>query len=208
MNEDSACPPEAQRKDGTRLTTRALAWRSLATGFVVAGVAVVAAPRLAAEAIASHNSDAPVNFAADHMELQDQQKRVLLTGHVDITQDDLRLTADRTTLAYRDGSKLTLQRLDAVGQVVVTRSDERATGDVAVYDFDRKIITMIGHVALRRGAGDTLNGGRLVIDLNTHLSSVDGHAASDAPKAGLSSEGRPGRVSGTFDVPKKDGQTH
>ena len=58
-----------------------------------------------------------------------------------------------------------IQRIDATGGVTVTRGNETARGDVAVYDFNRRIITMAGNVALRRG-GDTLNGGRLTIDLD------------------------------------------
>jgi hypothetical protein len=72
-----------------------------------------------------------------------------------------------------------VQRIDAAGGVVVTRGDQRASGNSAVYDIPRRIITMVGNVALRRGK-DTLNGGRLVIDLNTGLSSVDGRSGRAA----------------------------
>lgn len=180
-----------------------LAGRSFAIGFAVSAAVIAGAGHLSAATKVDHNSDAPVNFSADHMELQDKQKRVVLTGNVDVTQEELRLTADRTLMAYTDTDKLTLQRVDATGHVVVTRPDERANGDMAVYDLNRKLITMVGHVVLNRTNGDTLNGGRLVIDLNTGISSIDGHTAMPA---GVSAQpdGRGGRVSGTFNVPKKD----
>jgi lipopolysaccharide export system protein LptA len=189
-----------------RPTTSTLARRSLFWGFALSAAVLAGAGALNAAAIASHNSEAPVDFSADHMELQDKQKRVLLTGNVDITQEELRLKADRTLMTYTDNDKLTLQRIEATGNVVVTRQDERAAGDVAVYDFNRKIITMVGHVALRRAQGDTLNGGRLVIDLNTGISSIDGHVSAppSGTAAGPVTTARPGRVSGTFVVPKKD----
>ena len=126
--------------------------------------------------------------------MQDKQKRVVLSGNVDITQAGLRLRAARTTVAYSDAGSLKIQRIDATGGVNVTRGGETARGDAAVYDFNRRIITMAGNVALRRGT-DTLNGGRLVIDLNTGLSSVDGRGGSG---------GGGGRVSGTFAAPKKN----
>jgi lipopolysaccharide export system protein LptA len=135
------------------------------------------------------------------MELQDKQKRVALSGNVDVVQAELRLTADRTLMAYSDVDKLTLQRIDATGHVVVTRNGERASGDDAVYDLNRRLITMVGHVLLSRPNGDTLNGGRLVIDLNTGISSIDGHTAAPAPTGTPATN--PGRVSGTFNVPKK-----
>ena len=39
-----------------------------------------------AQAIAGHNSNAPVDYAADRVELQDRQDRVVLSGNVRINQ--------------------------------------------------------------------------------------------------------------------------
>ncbi len=169
-----------------------LALRSLAGGFVGASLAALGFSSLAgAQAIAGFNSNQPVNYAADRIELQDRQNRVVLSGDVVITQGDLRLTAGRTTVAYTDAGSLRIQRIDATGGVVVTRGSERAQGNAGVYDFNRRVIILSGGVALRRG-GDTLNGGRLTIDLNSGLSSVDGGGARG---------GQGGRVTGTFTVP-------
>lgn len=177
---------------------RARPLRNLAIGFAGSAALIAGAQHLGAQAIASHNSNAPVNYAADRIELQDKQNRVVLSGNVDITQEGLRLKAARTTVAYTDAGDLKIQRIDATGGVTVTRSNERASGDVAVYDFNSKIITMVGNVALRRGS-DTLNGGRLVIDLNTGISSVDGRSGSGG---GVNGQTNGGRVSGSFSVPK------
>ena len=177
--------------------------RTLIGGAALAA-ATIAGGHFALAAVA-HNSEAPVDFSADHMELQDKQKRVLLTGNVDIVQAELRMTADRTLMAYADAGKVTLQRVDSTGHVVVTRNSERATGDVAVYDLNRRLITMVGHVTLHRANGDNLNGGRLVTDLNTGISNIDGHTASSGPAGnGITQSTGSGRVSGTFNVPKKD----
>jgi lipopolysaccharide export system protein LptA len=169
-------------------------------GLVVAGAASLGLQQLAAQAIGGHNSNAPVNYAADRIELQDKAQRVVLSGNVDVTQGDLRMRAARTTVAYTNQGSLKIQRLDATGGVTVTRGTESARGDVAVYDFNRRIITMAGNVALRRGA-DTLNGGRLVMDLDSGISSVDGRAGGSSSAIGGGRSGG-GRVSGTFSVPK------
>ena len=92
--------------------------------------------------------------------------------------------------------------LTATGGVTITRGDERASGDNAIYDFGRRIITMAGNVSLRRGT-DTLNGGRLVIDLNSGISTVDGAASGGSATAPGSPSGK-GRVTGTFAVPQKN----
>jgi len=179
---------------------RRLALRSFAAAFAASGLAALMFGSLAgAQAIAGFNSNQPVNYAADRIELQDRQKRVVLSGDVVITQGDLRLTAGRTTVAYTDADSLRIQRIDATGGVVVTRGSERAQGAAGVYDFNRRVIVLSGGVALRRG-GDTLNGGRLTIDLDTGLSSIDGQGGTASGVAGT--QAAPGgRVSGTFSVP-------
>lgn len=163
--------------------------RPALAGFALTAIALIGWQQLSAQAIAGHNSNAPVDYAADRIELQDRQNRVVLSGNVQITQANLHLSAARVTVAYTDTGSLQIQRIDATGEVTVTRGSERATGSVAVYDFNRRVIVMSGNVRLARG-GDTLNGGRLTIDLRTGLSSVDGAGGS-----------RDGRVSGSFSVP-------
>ena len=157
--------------------------------------------QVGAQAIAGHNSNAPVNFGADRIELQDRQNRVVLSGNVDITQAGLRLQAARTQLNYTDAGSLQIQRITATGGVTVTRGNERAAGEVAVYDFNRRVITMAGNVRLNRG-GDTLNGGRLVIDLKSGVSSVDGRANGSSSVTGAVQNSGGGRVTGSFSVPK------
>lgn len=170
--------------------------RMAALGFAGTFALVSGVQHLSAQGIANHNSDAPVNYLADRIEVQDKAKRVVLSGNVDISQTDLRLQAARTTVAYSDVGGIKIDRIDATGGVQVTRGNENARGDLAVYDFGRNIITMTGNVALNRG-GDTLNGGRLVIDLESGLSSVDGRSGANGGAVA-------GRVSGTFAVRKKD----
>jgi lipopolysaccharide export system protein LptA len=173
-----------------------LALRGFVAGALASSAAALGFASLAgAQSIAGFNSNQPVDFDADRIELQDRQDRVVFSGNVVIRQGDLRLTADRTTVAYRDQDGLTIERVDASGGVTVSRGTERATGAAAVYDLNRRIIVLSGGVTLNRG-GDTLNGGRLVIDLNTGLSSVDGQSAGN--------RGENGRVSGTFSVPNQD----
>lgn len=179
---------------GRDLVTRAL--RSGVAGFA-AGAALVVMGAAGAQAISGFNTDAPVNYAADRIELQDRQQRVVLSGNVEISQGDLRLRAARTTVAYTDAGALKIQRLDATGGVLVTRGSETARGDVAIYDFNRRIITLAGGVSLNRN-GDTLNGGRLVIDLASGVSSVDGRGGGSATGGGS------GRVTGSFSVPKRN----
>lgn len=178
-------------------------FRTAATAFVLTGSAIVGMTQLGAQGIAGHDSNAPVNYAADRIELQDRQQRVVLSGNVDISQGGLNLKAARTTVAYTNAGSVKIQRIDATGGVFVQRGGETARGDVAIYDFNRRVITMAGNVALRR-SGDTLNGGRLVIDLASGISSVDGRAGGSSSALGTGGGSSGGRVSGTFSVPNRD----
>ncbi|CCA91065.1 MULTISPECIES: LptA/OstA family protein [unclassified Novosphingobium] len=153
---------------------------------LLAGASLIATQQLGAQVFPGHDTNAPVDYAADRIELQDKQNRVVLTGNVDIKQTDLRLRAARTIVNFTNADELKLQRITASGGVTVTRGNEVATGDTAIYDFNKRIITMIGNASLKRDS-DTLRGGRFVIDLKSGVSSASG-----------------GRVSGTFSVPKQN----
>jgi len=177
-----------------------LALRSFVAAFGASALVALGYSSLAgAQAIAGFDSNQPVNYAADRIELQDRQNRVVLSGNVVIDQGDLRLAAGRTTVAYTDNGTLQIQRIDATGGVTVTRGSERAQGSAGVYDFNRRVIVLSGGVALRRG-GDTLNGGRLTIDLNSGISSVDGRGGAAGATPGTTTSS--GRVSGSFAVPE------
>nr|WP_033075275.1 LptA/OstA family protein [Sphingopyxis sp. MWB1] len=155
-----------------------------------------------AQALANHNSNAPVNFVAGDIEVQDRADRVVISGNVRVTQAGLTLTAQRMTVAYSRVGGTEVHRLDATGGVVVTKGDERASGNVAIYDLDRRIITMVGNVELRQ-RGNRLSGGRLVIDLNSGRATVDGRGAARGPDGNPVAGGTGGRVTGTFTVPQR-----
>ena len=65
-----------------------------------------------------------------------------------------------------------------------------------------RLITMVGGVTLQQGANQ-LSGGRLVIDLNSGRSVIDGSAVGAGP--GNIQGGSGGRVTGRFTVPKRTG---
>ncbi len=180
---------------------------ALALVYALAGflftVALAGGMQLSAQGIAggigSHNTRAPVDIDAGRIVAQEREDRVIFSGNVVVRQADLTVRAQRMQLNYLNATTLELQRLTATGGVTVARGRERATGSTAVYDFNRRIITLVGDVRLNQGA-NTLSGGRLVIDLDTGVSSVDGQASG-----GGSGEAGTGRVRGTFSVPQRDG---
>jgi lipopolysaccharide export system protein LptA len=146
-------------------------------------------------ALRGHDSNAPIDVAADRIEVQDRADRAIFAGNVKVRQASLSLDTERLTVAYSSGGGIQIRRLDAAGGVVVRSPSETASGNFGIYDLDKKLITLVGDVQLRR-AGSQVMGSRLVIDLQTGRAVIDG----GAPGVGQSG----GRVTGRFTVPQRD----
>ena len=158
----------------------------------------------AASAQTAHNSGAPITFDAAHIELQDKANRAILSGGVVVRQAAMTLKAARMTVAYTgqviDGSPQ-ISRLDAAGGVTVTRPDQTARSNFAVYDLNKRVVTMLGAVTLIQ-SGNTISGGRLTINLDTGRAIIDGSSVGGGGAGTTTSSS--GRVSGTFSVPKRN----
>jgi lipopolysaccharide export system protein LptA len=140
---------------------------------------------------------------ADHIEIQDKTQRALFQGKVQARQGAMTVTSDRAEVLYSSsivdagGAPPEISQIRASGNVVVTRPDENASGSYAIYDLNKRTITMIGNVVLHRGA-NVVRGGRLLINLNNNAASLDGGGS----KVGTTKSG--GRVTGIFSVPKRN----
>lgn len=164
---------------------------------------------LAAPALAQvrHNSQAPVDFSAAHIELQDKANRAILSGGVTLKQAEMTLQAARMTVTYT-GQVLSgspqVSRFDAAGGVTITRPNQTARSQYAVYDLNKHVVTMLGAVTLTQG-GNTVSGGRLTLNLDTGRAVIDGSAvAGGGPSGAPGSVTRGnGRVTGRFSVPDR-----
>ena len=166
----------------------------IAAAFAVTGVGASAQTADPVSALKGHNVDAPVDVSAERIEVQDRADRAIFAGSVHVRQGDLTLDAPRVTVAYSSAGAIQINRIDASGGVVVKSPSETASGNFGIYDTDRKLITLIGNVQLRRG-GSQINGSRLVIDLDSGRAVIDGGAP------GVGQNG--GRVTGHFTVPQR-----
>lgn len=152
-----------------------------------------AAQAQAVSALKGHDSNAPVDFSADRIELQDRSDRAVLSGNVDVVQGDMRLKADRVTIAYNAANHNQVNRMDASGGVVLTSRSETARAQFGIYDLKTRLVTMIGGVVLQRpGQGET-RGSRMVLNLNTGFATLDGGSVG----------GQGGRVTGRFTPPPR-----
>ena len=145
-------------------------------------------------ALRGHDSNAPIDVAADRIEVQDRADRAIFAGNVRVRQASLSLDTERLTVAYSSGGGVQIRRLDAAGGVVVRSPSETARGNFGIYDLDKRLITLVGAVQLTR-EGSQVSGSRLVIDLDSGRAVIDG----GAPGVGQSG----GRVTGRFTVPQR-----
>lgn len=159
----------------------------------LAGATAVGQP--AGSALKGHDTNAPVDVAADRIEVQDRADRVIFSGNVDVRQGQLQLSAPRITVSYSEAGGIQIERLEASGGVRLRSPSESAQAQFAVYDTDRRLITMLGGVVLNQGP-NVIRGGRLVLELETGRAVMEG-----AGPPGVENEG--GRVTGRFTVPQR-----
>ena len=123
--------------------------------------------------IRSYDKSAPIDFEAARIEVRERQNEALFSGNVEVSQGTLDLAAETVRVLYNDDGSLSVDQLVADGGVTVRTPAENARAARAIYDVPRSLVTLIGGVRLERG-GDTLSGERLVIDLNSGRSSIEG----------------------------------
>lgn len=152
---------------------------------------------IAQSVLKNHDTYQPLDISAERLEMKQREGRAIFRGSVNVKQGGMTLTSDTLTVFYETEAgieKPSIDRLDAQGKVTLTSESETLSGDWAVYDVDRRLITVGGNVTFKQG-DNSLRGERLEFDLVSGLAKLDGEASNE------------GRVRGTFNVPpKKDGE--
>jgi lipopolysaccharide export system protein LptA len=183
-----------------------LHWRvgALVGGFALATALIFATGHgssARAQVIPNHNSNAPIDVSAESLDVASREGRASYIGNVVVRQDRLTMRAGRVSVAFTSGSGIDINRVEATGNVTVTADDLSARGNVALYDLDSRLITLIGNVELTQ-RGNRLSGNRLVINVGNGRANLTGGATTGA-------DGRPtgetggGRVTGRFTVPQR-----
>lgn len=140
----------------------------------------------------------PVSYSADNLEYFDAERRLVLSGDVDVVQDNARLRSDRLTLFFsqstaapqpaQDGQAAGLgsgdiQRMIAEGEVYFVRPAQSARGNRAVYEVASDSVTFSGNVVVA-SEENVIRGETMVLQIGTRRTTV-------RPNAG-------GRVRGVF----------
>jgi len=140
----------------------------------------------------SQNKDQPVRIDAATLEVRDKDKVATFSGNVQVTQGDTVMKCKTLVVFYDQevtgsasgnsnmqaaqpgpGGQQQIRRLEAKGGVTVTQKDQTAIGDNGVFDAKSNTVTLNGNVVIKQGP-QVMKGQRLVVDLTTGLSHVEG----------------------------------
>jgi lipopolysaccharide export system protein LptA len=144
----------------------------------------------------AQNRDQPVTIKSDGLVFRDKDKMATFTGNVHVTQGDTEMRSKVLVVSYVDpsqpgpapatamktaapggfGDQRQVRRIEAGDGVRVTQKDQNAAGDTGIFDTQSNIVTLNGNVVVTRGK-DVVRGQRLVVDLSTGVSRIDGGAS-------------------------------
>jgi lipopolysaccharide export system protein LptA len=153
--------------------------------FSIAAGAFLLAALSAAPAYAQLSENGgPVSYSADNLEYFDSERRLVLTGDVDIVQNDARLRADRITLFFTQSTggqpgqagqqglgAGDIQRMIAEGEVYYVRPSQSARGNRAVYEIAQDSVTFSGNVVVASDE-NVIRGETLVLHIGTRRTTI------------------------------------
>jgi lipopolysaccharide export system protein LptA len=126
----------------------------------------------------------PVEIVADKLVVDQDRQLATFSGNVNAVQGDMNLRANQLRVFYveqgkgkpRDGaaassSDQSIRRIEADGDVLLTRPGETAEGDAGVYDPIKRTLVLEGNVVLTQ-AQNVIRGTRLDSNLETGVSVV------------------------------------
>lgn len=148
-----------------------------------------------ASALKGHDTGQALDILAGQIRIKQKKGQTFFTGGVKVSQGSLVLTANQIVVFYdlAEGfDNPSVQRLDATGGVALTSPSETVTSEWAVYDVEKRIVTLGGKVAYN-SQNASIKGERLELNLITGLVKLDGQS-QDGDQ----------RVTGRFSVPKPE----
>jgi len=144
----------------------------------VAGLVGVIQPANAQVAIGfggvAHDPNQPVEAVSDNLTIDQTNGRALFSGNVIIIQGDLRIAAEDVEVIYSDiDGQRGVDEVIATGGVLITRGEDAAEGEDAVYSVAAATLTMTGDVLVTQGT-TTIAGDSMVVDMTTGDGIVEG----------------------------------
>ena len=118
------------------------------------------------------NSRLPVEVTADNLDVDQSNGTAVFTGNVLIGQGEMRLSAPRVLVVYKDDES-GIEELRATGGVTLVSGEDAAEARSADYNIDSGVIEMDGEVLLLQGV-NALTGDKMFVDTRAGTARVTG----------------------------------
>lgn len=118
------------------------------------------------------DSGLPVEVTADNLNVNQSDGTAVFTGNVLIGQGEMRLSAPRVLVVYKDDQS-GIEELRASGGVTLVSGEDAAEAATADYNVDTGVIEMQGDVLLVQGI-NALTGDRMFVDTRAGTAQVSG----------------------------------
>ena len=117
-----------------------------------------------------------VEIISDELEWNEKEKIAYARGNASAEQKDKKLMADELIVHLSKDNKNTnnnneIVMIEAIGNVIFSSKEDKATGNNAVYNIVKNNIIIDGNVILKRKE-NIMQGEHLEMDLNTGVSSI------------------------------------
>lgn len=118
------------------------------------------------------DSTLPVEVTADNLDVNQSNGTAVFTGNVLIGQGQMRLSASRVLVVYKEDQS-GIQQLRATGGVTLVSGEDAAEARTADYNIDSGLIEMEGEVLLLQGV-NALTGDKMFVDTRAGTARVTG----------------------------------
>lgn len=118
------------------------------------------------------NSNLPVEVTADNLDVDQADGTAVFTGNVLIGQGEMRLSAPRVLVVYKQDQS-GIRELQASGGVTLVSGEDAAEARTADYNIETGLIEMTGEVLLLQGV-NALTGDRMFVDTRAGTARVTG----------------------------------
>lgn len=114
----------------------------------------------------------PVEVTAENLDVNQADGSAEFTGNVVVAQGEMRLSAQRVFVVYKQETR-GIDRMEATGDVVLVSGPDAAEADRAEYTIDSGVIVMTGNVLLTQGAS-ALTSNQMTVNLITGTARMSG----------------------------------
>jgi lipopolysaccharide export system protein LptA len=161
------------------------------------------------------NRSEPVRIEAAALEVREKDKYATFSGNVKVVQGDTTMRCKSLVVFYEKdgapgdlkaaapgpGGRQQISRMEAKGGVVVVQKDQTATGESGLFDVRANTVTLIGNVVVSQGR-NVLRGSRLVVDMTSGVSRVEGNQATGRVEMLIDQQSQPKPAPGQPALPR------